>query len=51
MVVVAPSTFPECLKAAGLGDVQIDVLKPYAFRFHARKDAIACPAKPGFLDG
>jgi SAM-dependent methyltransferase len=50
MVVVDPSTFPARLKAAGFGDVQVDVLKPYAFRFRARKPAIPCPAKPGLLD-
>lgn len=49
MVVVDPSTFPERLKAAGFGDVQVDVLKPYAFRFRARKAAIACPATAGLL--
>jgi hypothetical protein len=49
MVVVDPSTFPERLKAAGFGDVQVDVLKLYAFRFRARKAAIACPATPGLL--
>ncbi|MBV9340662.1 MAG: class I SAM-dependent methyltransferase [Acidobacteria bacterium] len=51
MVVVDPSTFPERLKAAGFCDVQVDVLKPYAFRFRARKAAIAVPAKPGLLAG
>ena len=37
MVVVDPSTFPERLRKAGFDDVQVDVLKPYAFRFRARK--------------
>lgn len=49
MVVVNPSTFPERLKAAGFGDVRVDVLKPYAFRFRAWKATIAPPAKPGLL--
>jgi len=44
MVVVDPSTFPERLRAAGFGDVQVDVLKPYAFRFRARKAEITFPA-------
>ena len=37
MVVVEPATFPDRLKAAGFEDVQVDVMKPYAFRFRARK--------------
>lgn len=37
MVVVDPCTFPERLRKAGFDDVQVDVLKPYAFRFRARK--------------
>jgi SAM-dependent methyltransferase len=48
MVVVDPSTFPERLRTAGFGDVQVDVLKPYAFRFRARKAAIALPEKTTF---
>jgi SAM-dependent methyltransferase len=37
MVVVDPATFPARLKAAGFGEVQVDVMKPHAFRFRARK--------------
>jgi SAM-dependent methyltransferase len=37
MVVVAPSTFPQRLKAAGFDEIQVDVMEPYAFRFRARK--------------
>ena len=37
MVPVDPSLFPDRLRVAGFEDVQVDVLKPYAFRFRARK--------------
>jgi SAM-dependent methyltransferase len=37
MVVVDPDTFPARLQAAGFDDVFVDVKKPYAFRFRARK--------------
>ena len=37
MVVVDPATFPARLKAAGFDDIQVDVMRPYAFRFRARK--------------
>jgi ubiquinone/menaquinone biosynthesis C-methylase UbiE len=37
MVVVDPETFPERLKAAGFDDIQVDVMKPYTFRFRAHK--------------
>jgi SAM-dependent methyltransferase len=37
MVVVDPIVFPDRLKAAGFDEVQVDVMKPYAFRFRARK--------------
>jgi SAM-dependent methyltransferase len=37
MVVVDPVTFPARLKAAGFDDIHVDVMKPYAFRFRARK--------------
>jgi SAM-dependent methyltransferase len=37
MVVVDPVTFPARLKAAGFGEVQVDVMEPYAFRFRAKK--------------
>src|SRR6266853_5185881 len=37
MVVVDPSTFAARLKAAGFGEVHVDVMEPYAFRFRARK--------------
>lgn len=37
MVVVDPDTFPARLRAAGFDDVFVDVMRPYAFRFHARK--------------
>jgi hypothetical protein len=45
MVIVDPCTFPERLRKAGFDDVQVDVLKPYAFRFRARKAAVTFPAK------
>jgi SAM-dependent methyltransferase len=45
MVVVDPSTFPERLRKAGFDDVQVDVLKPYAFRFRARKATVTLPAR------
>ena len=37
MVPVDPATFPSRLETAGFTDVQVDVMKPYAFRFRARK--------------
>jgi SAM-dependent methyltransferase len=37
MVVVDPDTFPARLKAAGFDQIQVDVIKPYAFRFRARR--------------
>jgi ubiquinone/menaquinone biosynthesis C-methylase UbiE len=37
MVVVDPGTFPSRLAAAGFDNIQVDVMKPYAFRFRARK--------------
>jgi ubiquinone/menaquinone biosynthesis C-methylase UbiE len=48
MVVVEPATFPSRLKAAGFGDVQVDVMSPYAFRFRAWKPggARACTGAP-----
>ena len=45
MVVVDPCTFPERLRKAGFEEVQVDVLKPYAFRFRARKATVTFPAK------
>ena len=45
MVVVDPCTFPERLRKAGFDDVQVDVLKPYAFRFRARKATVTFPAR------
>src|ERR1022692_609903 len=45
MVVVDPYTFPGRLRTAGFGDVQVDVLKPYAFRFRARKATSMVPPK------
>jgi SAM-dependent methyltransferase len=50
MVVVDPSTFPERLSKAGFTDVQVDVLKPYAFRFRARKVMTTLPARDEVLD-
>ena len=41
MVVVDPDTFPARLRAAGFDDVYVDVMKPYAFRFRARKPLTA----------
>jgi hypothetical protein len=49
MVVVDPCTFPERLRKAGFDDVQVDVLKPYAFRFRARKAPVTCPARDEVL--
>jgi len=49
MLVVDPCTFPERLRKAGFADVQVDVLKPYAFRFRARKAAITFPARDEVL--
>jgi SAM-dependent methyltransferase len=37
MVVVDPDNLPARLQAAGFDDVFVDVKKPYAFRFRARK--------------
>jgi SAM-dependent methyltransferase len=37
MVVVDPATLPSRLRSAGFDEVQVDVMKPYAFRFRARK--------------
>jgi SAM-dependent methyltransferase len=37
MVVVDPDTFPARLRGAGFDDVVVDVMKPYAFRFRARR--------------
>jgi SAM-dependent methyltransferase len=37
MVVVDPESFPARLEAAGFREIAIDVRKPYAFRFRARK--------------
>jgi SAM-dependent methyltransferase len=51
MVVVDPYTFPGRLRTAGFGDVQVDVLKPYAFRFRARKATIMFPARDEVMDG
>jgi len=45
MVVVDPFSFPERIREAGFIDVQVDVLKPYAFRFRARKAATALPVR------
>jgi SAM-dependent methyltransferase len=49
MVVVDPCTFPERLRKAGFDDVQVDVLKPYAFRFRARKATVTFPARDEVL--
>jgi len=40
MVVVDPATFPARLQAAGFDDIHVDVMKPYAFRFRARKPGV-----------
>jgi SAM-dependent methyltransferase len=37
MVVVDPATFAARLRTAGFDDIKVDVIKPYAFRFRARK--------------
>src|SRR2546428_816927 len=37
MVAIDPGTFPARLEAAGFGDVHVDVMKPFAFRFRAWK--------------
>jgi hypothetical protein len=49
MVVVDPCTFPERLRKAGFDEVQVDVLKPYAFRFRARKATVTFPARDEVL--
>jgi SAM-dependent methyltransferase len=49
MVVVDPCTFPDRLRKAGFDDVQVDVLKPYAFRFRARKATVSFPARDDVL--
>ena len=49
MVVVDPCTFPERLRKAGFDDVQVDVLKPYAFRFRARKTTVTFLARDEVL--
>ena len=49
MVVVDPSTFPERLRKAGFADVQVDVLKPYAFRFRSRKATVTFQARNEIL--
>ena len=41
MVVVDPATLPSRLRSAGFDDVHVDVMKPYAFRFRARKPTTA----------
>lgn len=45
MVVVDPATFPARLAAAGFSDIHVDVMKPYAFRFRARKPNISSPPR------
>jgi SAM-dependent methyltransferase len=45
IVVVDPNTFPVRLRQARFADVQVDVLKPYAFRFRAWKAAIMCQVR------
>ena len=37
MVVVDPARLPARLAAAGFDDIKVDLMKPYAFRFRARK--------------
>jgi hypothetical protein len=37
MVVIDPATFAARLRTAGFDDINVDVMKPYAFRFRARK--------------
>jgi SAM-dependent methyltransferase len=37
MMVVDPETLPGRLRSVGFDDVHVDVMKPYAFRFRARK--------------
>jgi hypothetical protein len=49
MVVVDPYTFPERLRRAGFADVQVDVMKPHAFRFRARKATVTFPARDEVL--
>jgi hypothetical protein len=45
LVVVDPCTFPERLRKVGFDDVQVDVLKPYAFRVRARNAKVTFPAR------
>lgn len=49
MVVVDPVTFPARLKAAGFGEVQVDVMEPYAFRFRARKSTAVTSGANGSM--
>jgi SAM-dependent methyltransferase len=49
MVVVDPATFAARLEAAGFGEVHVDVMKPYAFRFRARKSIAAASEANGSL--
>lgn len=44
MVVVDPATFPTRLQAAGFDDIEVETMRPYAFRFRARKPG---PGLPG----
>jgi hypothetical protein len=37
LVVVDPAGLPERLAAAGFTDIAVDVMRPYAFRFRARR--------------
>jgi SAM-dependent methyltransferase len=39
MVVANPATFQERLETAGFDEVHVEIMKPYAFRFRARKPA------------
>jgi SAM-dependent methyltransferase len=37
MVMIDPATFPRRLEASGFTDIEIEVMKPHAFRFRARR--------------
>jgi len=49
MVVVDPGTFAARLEAAGFGEVHVDVMEPYAFRFRARKPIAVAPEANGSM--
>jgi SAM-dependent methyltransferase len=47
MVLVDPSTFKQRLEIAGFDEVHVEIMKPYAFRFRARKPTETTPGNDG----